>query len=75
MKNLYSLVVVYSCFFLWNDPRMLTLCSNIEDIARDVGSVDIEEDVLDSMLWTLQLLFLLSLIIIAFVFIVTNNDA
>ena len=29
---------------------MLTLCSNIEDIARDVGSVDIEEDVLDSML-------------------------
>ena len=29
---------------------MLALCSNIEDIARDAGSVDIEEDVVDSML-------------------------
>ena len=46
----------------------------MEDIARDAGSVDIE-DVLYSMLWTLQLLFSLSLRIIAFIFIVTNNDA
>ena len=49
----------------------------MEDITRDASSVDNEEDVLDSMLWTLQLLFLfsLSLRIIAFIFIVTNNDA
>ena len=53
---------------------MLTRCNNMEDITCDAGSVDIE-DVLDSMLWTLQLLFSLSLIIIAFICIVTNNDA
>ena len=47
----------------------------MEDITRDASSVDNEEDVLDSMLWTLQLLFSLSLRIIAFIFIVTNNDA
>lgn len=28
---------------------MFALCSNIEDISRDAGSVDIEEDTLDSM--------------------------
>lgn len=32
--------------------------SNIEDITRDAGSVNIEEDVLDSMFYTLQLYFL-----------------
>lgn len=31
------------------DLYMFALCSNIEDISRDAGSVDIEEDTLDSM--------------------------
>jgi hypothetical protein len=31
------------------DLYMFELCSNIEDISRDAGSVDIEEDTLDSM--------------------------
>lgn len=39
---------------------MFAIYSNIEDISRDAGSVDIEEDILDSMFW----------IFIAFVFII-----
>lgn len=60
-----TLVVVYVCFSLYNWPYTLALCSNIEDISRDAGSVDIEEDVLDSMLLNLM----------TFVFVLVNNDA
>ena len=37
-------------FSLNNWLYMFALCSNIEDITRNAGSVDIEEDVFDSML-------------------------
>jgi len=43
---------------------MFELCSNIEDICRDAGSVDIEEDTLDSMFLNLY----------SFCFYHFNND-